>query len=137
VRSGVKLGNGRGFPGKKVGLISCGRLEDVGRCELVDESLAELELLRHKVPERCDGLEAIHYGIAVEEAIKEADFLVFWNGVLGNLFFRALVLLCEVKSFGAPVMAIEKVFVDTSRSRGDFIDALLLAKALALARLSR
>ncbi|RLE48916.1 MAG: hypothetical protein DRJ31_06250 [Candidatus Methanomethylicota archaeon] len=137
VEAGVRLCGELGFPVKRVGLVSCGRLEDVGRCEYVDESIAELELLKHKLIEKFSGLEVAHWGIVVEEAVKSSDLLVFWNGVLGNLFVRCLALLCGVRSFGAPIMGIEKVFVDTFRGRGGFIDALLLAKALALARLSK
>ena len=41
------------------------------------------------------------------------------DGICGNLIFRTLALLCGARSLGAPVL-MEKIFVDSSRARGNF-----------------
>jgi len=52
------------------------------------------------------------------------------DGISGNFAFRTLLFLCRARAFGAPVL-MEKVFVDSSRARGDFNGPIMLASALA------
>ncbi len=111
----------------KVGILSGGRFEDVGRDENVDRTLAEAELVTKKVCEL--GIEAINYSILIEDAIKEANFIIAPDGISGNLIFRTLVFLGCGYGYGAPVL-MEKVFVDTSRVKEDAVRAIMLASAL-------
>ena len=115
-----------------VGVLSKGRLEDVSRGADIRKSVSDgerivRELERHHIP-------ASHYGILIEEAIKERNLLLAPDGVSGNLIFRSLHFLGECKAYGAPVVNIGKVFLDTSRAKADFTESLLLAVGLAEAR---
>ncbi|MDD1717629.1 MAG: phosphotransacetylase, partial [Methanoregulaceae archaeon] len=50
--------------------------------------------------------------------------------ISGNLIFRTLVFLGAGKGHGAPVINIDKIFVDTSRASPDYTNAILLAEKL-------
>ncbi len=111
----------------KVAIISGGRLEDFGRDKYVDKTLADAVFLVSRAKDM--GIDAKHYGILVEDAIKEANFLLAPDGVSGNLIFRTLVFLGGGDGIGAPVL-MEKVFIDTSRVGGHFTQSIMLASAL-------
>ncbi|MFZ2471177.1 MAG: methyltransferase [Methanothrix sp.] len=108
-------------------VLSGGRLEDVGRCERVDRSLAEGELIAALAQEA--GVAARHKGILIESC-RGDDIVISPEGVSGNLIFRTLLLLCGAQSFGAPVL-MDRVFVDSSRARGGFDGPVMLASAMA------
>ncbi|OPY52005.1 MAG: hypothetical protein A4E48_01295 [Methanosaeta sp. PtaU1.Bin060] len=110
----------------KASILSGGRMEDLGRSERVDRSLAEGELIASLAREA--GVEARHRGILIESC-RGDDLLVAPEGISGNLIFRTLLLLCGVRSLGAPVI-MEDVFVDSSRARGDFNGPVMLASAM-------
>ena len=112
----------------KVAVLSGGRFEDVGRSALVDQSLADGEFTCGKLREL--GIDAKHYGILIEDAIKDANFVVAPDGITGNLIFRTLTFLGGGNGFGAPVL-MERVFVDTSRVKTNLSNAIMLASALA------
>jgi putative methanogen marker protein 4 len=112
----------------KVAVLSGGRFEDAGRSALVDQSLADGEFTAGKLREL--GIDAKHYGILIEDAIKDANFVVAPDGIAGNLIFRTLTFLGGGNGFGAPVL-MEPVFVDTSRVKTNLSNAIMLASALA------
>jgi len=112
----------------RVAVLSGGRFEDVGRSVLVDQSLADGEFVAGKLREL--GIDAKHYGILIEDAIKDANFIVAPDGITGNLIFRTLTFLGGGNGFGAPVL-MEPVFVDTSRVKTNLSNAIMLASALA------
>ena len=112
---------------EKVAVLSGGRFEDVGRSEIVDQSLADGEAVAERLCER--GIDAKHYGILIEDAIRDANVIVAPDGIVGNLIFRTLTFLGGGGGFGAPVLA-DMVFVDTSRVKVKFSDAIMLASAL-------
>jgi putative methanogen marker protein 4 len=107
----------------RVGVLSGGRFGDAGRHPKVDESLAEAELVA-----RLAG--ATHYEILIEDAIRECGLIIAPDGISGNLIFRTLVFLGAGKGHGAPVLNIDKIFVDTSRASPDYTNAILLAEKL-------
>jgi putative methanogen marker protein 4 len=111
----------------KVSILSGGRMEDLGRSEKVDRSLADGELIAFTA--RSQGISATHRGILIESC-KGDDLLIAPEGISGNLVFRTLLLLCGAKALGAPVM-MDEIFVDSSRSRGDYTGPVVLASALA------
>jgi putative methanogen marker protein 4 len=111
----------------QVSVLSGGRLEDLGRSERVDRSLAEGELIASRA--RDQGIAARHRGILIESCVGD-DLIVAPEGISGNLAFRTLLFLCRARAFGAPVL-MEEVFVDSSRARGDFNGPIMLASALA------
>jgi predicted methyltransferase MtxX (methanogen marker protein 4) len=111
----------------KAAVLSGGRLEDLGRCERVDRSLREGELITTRAREA--GLDASHKGILIESC-RGDDIVIAPDGISGNLIFRTLLFLCGASSFGAPVL-MEKIFVDSSRARGGFDGPVMLASAMA------
>ena len=102
-------------------------MEDMGRCERVDRSLAEGELIAARAQEA--GLQACHKGILIESC-RGDDIVIAPEGVSGNLIFRTLLLLCKAQSYGAPVL-MDRVFVDSSRARGGFDGPVMLASCMA------
>jgi putative methanogen marker protein 4 len=115
-----------------IGVLSKGRREDVSRGADIRKSVAEGERIARELRRR--HIQASHYGILIEEAISECDLLLAPDGVSGNLIFRSLHFLGGCKAFGAPVVNIDSVFLDTSRAKADFTESLLLAVGLAEAR---
>ncbi|MFA6371218.1 MAG: methyltransferase [Methanothrix sp.] len=111
----------------RAAVLSGGRMEDLGRCERVDRSLAEGELIAARAQEA--GVAARHKGILIESC-RGDDIVIAPEGVSGNLIFRTLLLLCGAASFGAPVL-MDRVFVDSSRARGGFDGPVMLASAMA------
>ncbi len=111
----------------KVGILSGGRFEDKGRSQIVDGTLEEAEIVTQRLIDI--GIDAKNYSILIEDAIKEANFIIAPDGISGNLIFRTLVFLGGGHGYGAPVL-IDKVFVDTSRVKDDASRAIMLAGAL-------
>ena len=113
----------------KTAIISGGRLDDYGRSGLVDESLQAGEKLFRLSSEA--GFKVKHHGILIEEAYTDSNLIIAPNGIVGNLIFRTLHFLGNTRSFGAPVLNLDKVFIDTSRSKDDYTDSIMLASALS------
>ncbi len=112
----------------KVGILSGGRFEDKGRDKTVDRTLVEAEIVTKRL---CDvGIDAKNYSILIEDAIRNANFIIAPDGISGNLIFRTLVFLGGGHGYGAPVV-MDKVFIDTSRAKEDAARAIMLASALA------
>ncbi len=112
----------------KVGVLSGGRLEDFGRGLKIDETLTQGEELTRLALEK--GIRTEHFGILLENALKESNIVISPDGISGNLIFRALHFFGGVKGMGAPVVNIHKVFVDTSRAKKDYLNSISLASAL-------
>jgi putative methanogen marker protein 4 len=112
----------------KVGVLSGGRAEDVGRSKIVDITLKEAEELTDSL--KSVGINAINYNILLEDAIKCSNFILSPDGVCGNLMFRTLIFLGGGAGHGAPLLGLPYIFVDTSRSGTAFKDAIMLASAL-------
>ena len=111
-----------------IGVLSKGRPEDADRGEDISSSLADGAEITRELAE--GGIEAAHYHILLEEAVRDSDLVVAPNGVTGNLVFRTLYFLGSGRSFGAPVVNLPAVFVDTSRAKADFVEPVLLAAGL-------
>ena len=107
----------------KVGVLSGGRLGDIGRHSQVDASMAEAELVARLG-------EAEHCEILIEDAVETCGLIIAPDGISGNLIFRTLIFLGGGKSHGAPVVNISRIFVDTSRASPNYSNALLLAASL-------
>jgi len=107
----------------KVGVLSGGRLGDIGRHSQVDASMAEAELVARLG-------QAEHCEILIEDAVETCGLIIAPDGISGNLIFRTLVFLGGGIGHGAPVVNISRIFVDTSRASPNYSNALLLAAAL-------
>lgn len=108
---------------EKVGVLSGGRLGDIGRHAIVDRSMADAELVAKLG-------DAVHCEILIEDAIESCGLIIAPDGISGNLVFRTLVFLGAGHAHGAPVVNIARLFVDTSRAQPDYTNALLLAASL-------
>jgi putative methanogen marker protein 4 len=108
---------------EKVGVLSGGRLGDIGRHPQVDASIAEAELIASLG-------NAEHCEILIEDAVKSCGLIIAPDGISGNLVFRTLTFLGAGQGHGAPVVNISRIFVDTSRASPNYANALLLAAAL-------
>jgi putative methanogen marker protein 4 len=109
-----------------VSVLSGGRVEDVGRNERVDRSLADGEFVAARAVSA--GINARHRGILIESS-RGDDLILAPDGISGNLIFRSLMFLCGADSFGAPVL-MDQIFVDSSRARDDFTGPVMLASAM-------
>jgi putative methanogen marker protein 4 len=123
VQKGREIAGKFGLPGG-VAVLSGGRIGDVGRNARVDQSLADAELVA-----RLSG--AVHREILIEDAIQDSGLIIAPDGISGNLIFRTLTFLGAGKGHGAPVVNIDRIFVDTSRASADYVNALLLADSLS------
>jgi len=112
-----------------VGVLSKGRPEDSGRGDMIRKSLEEGEKLASDLAEA--GSDSKHYAILVEQAVAERDLVIAPDGVSGNLMFRMLHLVGGCEAFGAPVVNLGRAFVDTTRAKSDFSDAVMMAAGLA------
>lgn len=122
IKSGRKLAESFGLsPG--VGILSGGRMGDVGRHPVVDRSLADAELIAQLTGCR-------HFEIRIEDAIKVCGLIIAPDGITGNLIFRTLLFAGNGITHGAPVLNINHIFVDTSRVNPDYSHALHLASSL-------
>ncbi len=115
-----------------VGVLSKGRAEDSSRGREIRKSLSEGEEIARTLASQ--GIPAKHYSILLEEAVRESDLVVAPDGVTGNLIFRSMHFVGSGVAYGAPVLNIPEAFVDTSRSKADFSDAVLMAAGLAAAQ---
>jgi putative methanogen marker protein 4 len=111
----------------KVGVLSGGRLEDIGRHLKVNEMLMEGEKLTRTALD--DGVQAKHFGILLEKAVESSNFVIAPDGITGNLIFRALHYFGGAKGIGAPVVNLDRLFVDTSRDKEDYTWSIALASA--------
>ncbi|MBO5547989.1 MAG: methanogenesis marker protein Mmp4/MtxX [Candidatus Methanomethylophilaceae archaeon] len=123
-RQCVKMAKRVGL-GTKVAVMSGGRCEDVGRCKAVDRSIESARNIAKQL--RDEGYDAYHCQILIEDAVNNADILIAPEGITGNIIFRTLHFIGGAKALGAPVVNIDKVFIDTSRVKTDYTDSLALA----------
>jgi putative methanogen marker protein 4 len=111
-----------------IGIMSGGRSTDMGRSSVVDRSIVEAEQIV-SVLQR-EGLIAEDIQIMIEEAVLRNDLIIAPDGMSGNLIFRCLHLVDGGRSMGAPILNIDKVYIDTSRAKVDYLDPIALASML-------
>jgi predicted methyltransferase MtxX (methanogen marker protein 4) len=113
-------------------VLSKGRIEDSGRGTEIRASIDDGDRIVDSL--RAKGYTAEHFAILIEDAVRDSDLVIAPDGVSGNLIFRTLHFVGGCKAFGAPVVNLSRVFVDTSRSKEDFTDSVLLAAGLVVTR---
>jgi len=114
--------------GERIAVMSGGREDDKGRNETVDRTIDDAASLVKML--RSEGYDAYDAEILIESAVDDADLLIAPDGISGNLIFRTLHFLGGAKALGAPVLNMNKVFVDTSRVKTDYRDSIALAARL-------
>jgi len=112
----------------KVGVLSGGRIEDLGRHPRVSETLLDGKRLTEMAIQK--DIQAEHFGILLEKAFSESNMVICPDGITGNFIFRSLHFFGGARSIGAPVVNIDRTFVDTSRAKNDYFESILLASAL-------
>ncbi|OPY31017.1 MAG: hypothetical protein A4E32_01999 [Methanomassiliicoccales archaeon PtaU1.Bin124] len=113
----------------RIGVMSGGRNTDRGRSKIVDKTIDEADEMVLKLKE--DGLDAEDVQILIEDAVKNKTIVIAPDGISGNLIFRCIHLVDGGRSMGAPVLNLDKVFIDTSRAKGSYVDSIALASALS------
>ncbi len=129
IERGREIARSFGLP-EAAAILSGGRLGDLGRHPVVDRTLADAELVARLT-------DAEHVEILIEEVAGRYGVVVAPDGISGNLIFRTLTFLGAGKGHGAPVVNINKIFVDTSRASVNFTNAIMLAKSLVESRITR
>ena len=115
--------------GMEAGVLSGGRVGDMGRSAEVDATIREaieVERLGKK-----EGFSVQHCQILIEEAVRTKNLVIAPDGIIGNMIFRTMHLVDGCISMGAPILNLEKVFIDTSRAKRCYSDSIALASALA------
>ena len=116
----------------RIGVLSGGRMEDIGRSPDIDKTIEESQELTSKAREQLPYMIE-HYGILIEDAIQaRANLILAPNGMIGNFVYRTLIHLGSGKSHGAIYVGINEILVDTSRSAPpeEYLHAIRLANAL-------
>jgi len=111
-----------------VGILSGGRMSDIGRNLVTDRTIRDAEELVSWGTRQ--GINIEHDEILIEKAASSRNFILAPDGISGNLIFRTLYFLGGGRALGAPVINIDRVFIDTSRSKQDYIDSIALASAM-------
>ena len=114
--------------GTRIAVMSGGRKDDIGRHPAVDNTIKDaLELVDRL---NSEGYDAYHAEILIENAVEDADLIIAPDGISGNLIFRTMHLIGGASALGAPIINIDKVFIDTSRAKKDYKDSIALAMRL-------
>ncbi|MHA1611324.1 MAG: hypothetical protein ACTSVZ_02305 [Promethearchaeota archaeon] len=122
----------------KIGILSGGRLSDIGRDAQVDRTISQANKLEEHFIALDSTLDIQHYQILIEDAIKaKANIIVAPDGISGNLIYRTLIHLGNGKSYGAVYLnnlnQNHRVIIDCSRvaPRFEIKGAIYLAAALS------
>ncbi len=113
----------------KIGILSGGRRDDIGRDPIVDKTIDEAD----KIIEQENNNSIMNYNILIEDAIKDkTNVIIAPNGMSGNLIYRTLIHLGNGKSHGAPYLNIKKPVIDTSRVAplNEYLSAVCFASAM-------
>lgn len=71
----------------RIGLLSGGRLGDIGRCARTDETIRRGRSLEKKLNDR--GFSAVHHTILIEDAVPASNLLAAPDSLSGELIVRA------------------------------------------------
>jgi len=103
----------------KIGILSGGRLSDLGRDPWIDENIRSSIKLEEKLIELYPDVNVKHYQILIEQAISDdVNLILAPEGIAGNLIYRTLVHLGGGRSYGAVYLKSynnNKIIIDCSR----------------------
>lgn len=117
----------------RIAVMSGGRKDDIGRHPVVDRTINDALKLVDMLNN--DGYDAYNAEILIEDAVNNADLIITPDGISGNLIFRTMHFIGGVQALGAPIVNINKVFIDTSRAKNSYKDSIALAIRLTEGRL--
>jgi len=81
-----------------VGIISGGRAGDIGRNEKCDQTIRDAEILEKMLA--AENLPAKHYTILIEDAVKEANFLILPDSLSGEMVLKTVAGIGEGREIG-------------------------------------
>ncbi len=128
IRYSAPLFRQLGIP-MQAGVLSGGRLGDIGRSAEVDRTIDEAIEVERMAKE--EGFDVEHCQILIEGAVRTKNLIIAPDGITGNIIFRTMHLVDGCVSMGAPILNLDKVFIDTSRAKRCYADSIALASALA------
>ena len=103
----------------KIGILSGGRNNDLGRDPWIDENIKSTLRLEEKLIELYPNVSIKHYQILIEKAIADdVNLILAPEGIAGNLIYRTLVHLGGGRSYGAIYLKSynnNKIIIDCSR----------------------
>ncbi|MFX0019775.1 MAG: methanogenesis marker protein Mmp4/MtxX [Promethearchaeota archaeon] len=117
----------------RIGILSGGRLSDIGRDEYVDESINIAKQVETYLKDKYPKLTIKHHEILIEASLKKkSNLIIAPDGISGNLIYRTLVHLGGGKAYGAIYMGLNSTIIDTSRvgKISEIEGALILSLAL-------
>ncbi len=114
--------------GMEAGVLSGGRLGDIGRSAEVDRTIKEAIEVERLAKE--EGFDVEHCQILIEEAVRNKNLVIAPDGISGNIIFRTMHLVDGCVSMGAPILNLDRIFIDTSRAKRCYADSIALASAL-------
>ena len=109
----------------KIGILSGGRLGDIGRDSWIDQNIIDAETLTTQLQQKYPKYQITHYQVMIEQAMQdEVNLLIAPEGIAGNLIYRTLVHLGGGKSYGALYLShyntSKKIIIDCSRVAPEF-----------------
>ncbi len=127
----------------EIGILSGGRLSDVGRDAQVDTTINQAIALEKHFKTQDPKLSIHHSQILIENAIRaKSNIIVAPDGISGNLIYRTLIHLGNGRSYGAVYLNIlrehQRIIIDCSRvaPRFEIEGAIYLAAALSESQIS-
>ena len=122
----------------KIGIISGGREGDLGRNEVVDKTIEDAKNLQKLLEQ--EGISATHYTILIEDAIKEADFLILPDSLSGEMILKTVAGIGEGREIGniwmlkkADGKCIENpIYIEQLTKKADPKDLEILKEALEM-----
>ncbi len=137
VRAGISLLETLGIAEAPIGILSGGRLSDIGRDHHVDKTIAQAEELISILKQQNIKNDIRHFEILIEDAIAaQCRIIIAPDGISGNLIYRTLVHLGNGKSHGAWYYNLPLPIIDTSRVGPIFEYESAIAFASALTSIS-
>ncbi len=125
----------------EIGIISGGRAGDLGRNETVDQTILAAEVLEKKLT--AQGIPAKHYTILIEEAVKEANFLILPDSLSGEMILKTVAGVGEGVEIGnilllkppaGKTVSQDKIYIEQLTKKADPSNAEILKEALAASR---
>jgi Predicted phosphotransacetylase len=122
----------------KIGIISGGREGDIGRNEVVDKTIEDAKNLQKLLEQ--EEISATHYTILIEDAIKEADFLILPDSLSGEMILKTVAGIGEGREIGNIWMlkkangeCIENpIYIEQLTKKADPKDLEILKEALEM-----
>ena len=119
-----------------IGIISGGRAGDIGRNEKCDQTIRDAEILEKMLA--AESIPAKHYTILIEEAVKEANFLILPDSLSGEMVLKTVAGVGEGREIGnilllknADGSAFKEIFyIEQLTKKAVWEDAEILKEAL-------